>query len=113
MSCWKGENKHNKSKFTSKFENILDVLLCGSGLSVRGGEATSQSTKQMALLNDYESTSGRILVLMLIENRDEEPANIEFKKAEVQDSLTSHQKSNTISPSLSLLHNVWPVQVYL
>jgi hypothetical protein len=45
----------------------------------------------MALLNDYESMFGRILVLMVIGNRDEELANIEFKKVKVQDSLTSHQ----------------------
>lgn len=57
--CWGNESSFNESEFVAKFENILDLLFAGSGVSVRGVEGTSDSTKSMVILNDYDSTFGR------------------------------------------------------
>lgn len=106
MACWENENNHNESKFTSKFENILDLLFTGSGLSARSGEGISQSTKRMAILNDYDSTFGRRADTLVIRNQYEELANIGFKKAAAQDSLAKYQQGKNIRINSCILNQV-------
>ncbi|KAI9265527.1 hypothetical protein EDC94DRAFT_647461 [Helicostylum pulchrum] len=52
-----------------------------SGVLVRGDEGASQSTKIMAIVNEYDTTFGRRSDLLVIGNDNDELANIEFKKA--------------------------------
>jgi hypothetical protein len=46
MAYWEQESRHYEFKFTSKFENILDLLFSGNGLSARTGQGTSDQQKE-------------------------------------------------------------------
>ena len=106
MACWENEDRYNESKYTSKFEDILDLVFTGSGLFALGGEGTSQSTKRMAIFNDYESTFGRRSDTLIIGTQNDELANIEFQKAIVQDNLVVHQQSKNIRINSCILNQV-------
>ncbi|KAI9469998.1 MAG: hypothetical protein EXX96DRAFT_623579 [Benjaminiella poitrasii] len=106
MACWENESNLDESKFTSKFENILDLLFNGSGLSARGGEGTSQSTKKMAIFNDHHSTFRRRSDTLVFESQNDELSNIEFKKTAAQNSLVNHQQSKNIRINSCILNQI-------
>lgn len=106
MTCWEDESSLNESKFTSKFENILDMLFIDSGLIAGGEEGTSKSTKRMVIFNDYESTFGRRSDMLVVGSKNDELSNIEFKKAAAQDHLATHQQSKNDRINSCILNQV-------
>ncbi|CEP19522.1 hypothetical protein [Parasitella parasitica] len=87
---------HCRERHSDRIEFVDTNGITGCGLSARSGEGISQSTKRMAILNDYDSTFGRRSDTLVVGSQHDELANIELKKAATQDSLAKYQQGKHI-----------------
>lgn len=99
--------KAPEAVFSSKFENILDVLFEGYDIEIRSGENVCQSTCTVISTNDsIDSGFGRRIDILISNARysvETEYCAIEFKRQAADKRLLSHQQSKNIRVNGSIL----------
>lgn len=103
------KRKVSESSYCNIFQSVLEIVLNDTDIDVDDGENVSNSTRRMAILNQYDEKGfGRRIDLITHEyhsSHDIEYCGIEFKKESVNTSLLQHQQSKNIRINGTILND--------
>lgn len=86
----------------------MEVLFEDSGLAIKDGKSSCSSTRNMQIINQYETEYGRRIDLLVVAEGDEEHelCSVEFKKHNVDNTTMIKQQSRNARINYCILNEM-------